>query len=364
MNNLIVLTARMESERLPGKALVAVHGKPNLARIIERFRKCKQASKIIVATTTRKADDAIAEWCRANGIECQRGMAGDVIGQVYQVARDNNASYTLRATADCPFISWELVDMGFAIVAANKADTARIWGVPDRIIPIYGAAEFPYSFKSLEDMDRESQGEERQHPGMRIDNYRQEYKVIYPVPQFPLNQTNAYWDTFLHPYRLELDTLDDLKLVENVITNVGELPPLHHVVRYLDAHPDVAQLNASVSEKTGQMTSFSSEQRATWKTDQTLNKTVAWGKPSDWAWLTSGSPMALPKYAKPVYCSRGECYVGYSLRSNDKVWRLYRADGMIVTGRATVPCSCGAGREWFADGEIAKQERRETRLPA
>ena len=116
----------MESERLPGKALVDVCGKPNLARIVERFRLCKQASKIVVATTTRKADDAIEAWCKANSIECHRDMAGDVIGQVYRIARDRMAQYALRATTDCPFVSWELVDMGFKVVAENKADTARI----------------------------------------------------------------------------------------------------------------------------------------------------------------------------------------------------------------------------------------------
>lgn len=68
MNVGIVLLARMSSTRLPGKVLMDLCGKPILAHIVNRLKKVKQVSTILVATTTNPADDAIVEFCKKNNI--------------------------------------------------------------------------------------------------------------------------------------------------------------------------------------------------------------------------------------------------------------------------------------------------------
>lgn len=348
MRNVVIITARMQSERLPGKALVDIAGCPNLARIVDRFRRCRRVHEIVVATTEDGTDEAIAAWCHANGVAEFRGPRDDVIARVHAAAQAHKADYVLRATTDCPFISAEMVDAAFAVVAQHRADTGRIWGMPDRGVPVYGAAEFPYSLAALRRMNEESQAAEREHVGMRLDAHRLQYKVVYPVP--PCDFSKAFY----RPYRLELDTPADLELVRHVVRELGPLPPLQQVVRYLDAHPDVAQFNAHVAEKTGPLTSFTPEHRAQWKHQQAMNS-VEW-QPApgaaprwDWAWLTSGSPAQLPKGTQPLFCGKGRCYVGYVARGPDKVHRLHTPDGTVLTGRATLACSCGAGREWYDD---------------
>lgn len=339
--NLVILTARMDSERLPGKALIDIAGAPNLARIVTRFRKCRQVNEIVVATTVRDEDDAIVQWCRTIKARFHRGAPGKLIEQVHDIARQYKADYVLRATCDAPFISWELVDLAFQVVAEHEADTGRLWGMPDRTIAVYGAAEFPYSYKALERMRLYSQGEERKHPGMHLDAHRLEYKVVNPVPPC------AYRELFYRPYRLELDTPDDLKLVRTVVEALGDAP-LAQVVRYLDAHDEVARLNAHISERTGPLTSFQPGTWAEWKAQQATNS-IEWR--GDWNWLTIGAPSDFPQGAQPLYCSKGTCYIGYALKGRDHVHRLYRPDGTVLTGRASVACKCGANREWFSDSK-------------
>ena len=342
MGNAIIITARMDSERLPGKALVEIAGVPNLTRIVRRFRNCQQVDQISVATSDDPNDHPIFKWCLENKIPCSRGSKTDVMGRVYLAAREYGADYVLRATTDCPFVSWELVDMAFSIVRIHQADSGRVWGMPDRSLPVYGACEFPYSIRTLEKMNAESSGVEREHPGMHLDVNRFNYHVVYPVPPPIYNQT------FNAPYRLELDTLADLRLANEIVKQLGNEPPLHRVVRFLDANPELQQINSHVSEKTGPITSYSPEIRARWKMDQARRDgTVEWT--GDWSWLTSGSPDKLPKDATPLYCGLGKDYLGYITRGNDKKHRVHLLDKSIITGRATLACSCGANREWYAD---------------
>jgi len=57
---LAVLQARMGSRRLPGKSMAALLGEPMIIRQLERLRASRRLSKIIVATSTDQADDALA----------------------------------------------------------------------------------------------------------------------------------------------------------------------------------------------------------------------------------------------------------------------------------------------------------------
>src|SRR5580658_2509056 len=63
-----VIQARMGSTRLPGKVLKPIAGQPLLWHIIHRLKKCHLLEDIAVATTVNPADEAIVEWCNANGV--------------------------------------------------------------------------------------------------------------------------------------------------------------------------------------------------------------------------------------------------------------------------------------------------------
>lgn len=59
------IEARMNASRLPGKVLMDIGGRAALGRMLDRVRKCQTLDGIVIATTDRPADDAIAAWCRA-----------------------------------------------------------------------------------------------------------------------------------------------------------------------------------------------------------------------------------------------------------------------------------------------------------
>ena len=55
------------------------------------------------------------------------------------------------------------------------------------------------------------------------------------------------------PYRLTVDTENDLALMKNIFKNfctlASPLPDLEQVIQFLDTHPDIAQINAVVHQK-------------------------------------------------------------------------------------------------------------------
>lgn len=100
----------MGSTRLPGKALLDIEGMPMLARVIERSRRAGTVDQVVIATTTKPADDAIA-WCgRALGAEVFRGDESDVLDRYYRAAHHFGFDIVVRITSDCPLIDPGLVD--------------------------------------------------------------------------------------------------------------------------------------------------------------------------------------------------------------------------------------------------------------
>jgi len=81
------IQARFGSSRLPGKVLRPLAGRPALARIVERIRQSRLIDRVIIATSTNAADDAVAALAENVGAECFRGSEDDVLGRVVSALR-------------------------------------------------------------------------------------------------------------------------------------------------------------------------------------------------------------------------------------------------------------------------------------
>src|SRR5580693_457633 len=93
-----VIQARMSSSRLPGKVLMPIAGKPLLWHIVHRLGQCRTIDSIAVATSTDPRDDAIAEFCGADGIVCVRGSLDNVLDRFRAAAERTGAGTVLRIT--------------------------------------------------------------------------------------------------------------------------------------------------------------------------------------------------------------------------------------------------------------------------
>ncbi len=106
----IILLARLDSKRLPNKALKYLHGREILGRVIDRLKNCKHVQHIILATSDRKIDNPLAEFAKAEGIDIFRGSIDDVAGRCLQVCQKFDLEYFIRICGDSPFIDPVIID--------------------------------------------------------------------------------------------------------------------------------------------------------------------------------------------------------------------------------------------------------------
>ena len=110
LNTILVTQARTGSTRLPGKILKEVGGKSLLQIHLERLKKCKEVSKIIVATTDKPEDEIIYKKTIDLGIVASKGSEQNVLDRFYQAVKNDKPDWIVRLTSDCPLIDPKLVD--------------------------------------------------------------------------------------------------------------------------------------------------------------------------------------------------------------------------------------------------------------
>jgi spore coat polysaccharide biosynthesis protein SpsF len=118
----IVVFARMDSARLPGKVLADLCGRPLLGRVLDRVRRAQRCRRIVVATSARQADDVIADFAVAESVELFRGHDADVASRALDCCEDLGLDAFVRISGDSPFIPPELIDQGLEIAKTVNAD--------------------------------------------------------------------------------------------------------------------------------------------------------------------------------------------------------------------------------------------------
>ena len=114
------IEARMGSSRLPGKTLMPVYrDKSLLSLVVERFHRCQAVDDIWVATSTQPSDDAIAQWCALERINCFRGSEDNVLDRMVATAHEAQADGIVQMGADCAYLDFQLID---ALVAEFRKD--------------------------------------------------------------------------------------------------------------------------------------------------------------------------------------------------------------------------------------------------
>ena len=121
---LTVFLARMGSRRLPGKMLLPLGETSVFERGVGRHRACGLVDDFVLATTTSKSDDPLANLARDLGLDVVRGSECDVLGRMMQAwrTRDRPADVVVRACLDNPLAMPDVVDAGIEALVSLKAD--------------------------------------------------------------------------------------------------------------------------------------------------------------------------------------------------------------------------------------------------
>lgn len=118
----IIVQVRMSSQRLPGKALYPVAGKPMLQYLLERLERCEGIATVVVATSTDESDTPIAEFCHRHSVVCYRGPLLDVAGRFKEVLEKYSFDSIVRVNGDSPLLDHRLIERGLQIFYQGNFD--------------------------------------------------------------------------------------------------------------------------------------------------------------------------------------------------------------------------------------------------
>ena len=198
-----VIQARMGSTRLPGKVLKPIAGKPLLWHIVHRLKACRLLEDIAVATSVNGADEAIVEWCNANGVTVVRGPEDDVLARYAQAAEKLDADIIVRVSSDAPFIDAGFVDHLVATLIEQDGDYVLL----EDGEPCAHEGVDPFSRRALDRlmMDAAHDPDAREHVTGYFKLHPEFVKTVRAKPYPPLAKKAR---------RLTIDTPDDLAFIE------------------------------------------------------------------------------------------------------------------------------------------------------
>ena len=236
-----IIQARMGSERLPGKSLADVSGKPLLQHVIERLARTLRVSEIVVATTPNPRDEAIVDLARSLGVRAVVGSEDDVLARYLIAAREALADVIMRVTGDCPLIDAGLADAVVDAFYHHKVDYAT-----NR-----EAAGFPrgmdaevFSMGSFEQVAQEATlPYEREHVTPYYYRHPERFRIV---------QVDATGEYGRPDLRLCVDTEADLRLIRTIYERLGDEGnafSILDIIHLFDREPALADINAEVVQK-------------------------------------------------------------------------------------------------------------------
>ena len=96
----LIIQARMGSQRLPGKSMMDLAGAPLVGRILERVKRCQRLDEIVLATGDTPENKVLAELGRSYGVSVYEGSEGDLVERYFQAAVASKADIVGRLPAD------------------------------------------------------------------------------------------------------------------------------------------------------------------------------------------------------------------------------------------------------------------------
>jgi spore coat polysaccharide biosynthesis protein SpsF len=236
-----VIQARMGSTRLPGKVLRPVAGKPLLWHIVHRLKACRLLEDIAVATTIKPADEAIVEWCNAEGITVVRGPEENVLARFATAAEKLDADVIVRVTSDAPFIDAGFVDHLVATLIEQDGDYVLM----EEGTECAHEGVDPFSRRALDRlmMDAANEPAAREHVTGYFKLHPDFVKIVRAKPYPPFDRKSG---------RFSIDTPDDLAFVEalheRIQARAGEAS-LADLLLLLEREPELNRINGHVQQK-------------------------------------------------------------------------------------------------------------------
>ena len=246
MRTVAIIQARMGSNRLPGKVLKSILGRPMLWRIVERVRAAPSIAEVVVAVPDNPANEVLRQFCADNQIALFAGSETDVLDRYYRAAQQFKADPILRITADCPLADPQLIERLIQTYGCGRYDHIGVAsGAGAQLRP---EGRFPdgldaecFGFSALDRAWNEATDpRDREH----VTRYIWNNKDMFHCGELTADQ--------VYPkLRLTVDHPEDFELVTKIYESLyseGRPFELADVMKFLENNPGLVDLNRKWTE--------------------------------------------------------------------------------------------------------------------
>jgi spore coat polysaccharide biosynthesis protein SpsF len=216
------VVARMNSSRLPKKALLDVEGVSLIMRIVERLNESKMVDKVVICTSSHRDDVVLVELAKTNNIGYIAGSEKDVLSRLMDASKKYGADIVIRVTGDNPFTDSDIIDDMVEHHIKIEAEYSRMINLPIGVTSdILSSSMLPKLHNQMSDPD------ETEYLSLFAMDHKLYNCEIWKAPDH-LNRPY---------YSLTVDTPDDIEKVRNLykrFTTDGHIPSLKEVINQMD----------------------------------------------------------------------------------------------------------------------------------
>jgi spore coat polysaccharide biosynthesis protein SpsF len=231
-----LITARLKSSRLKLKILKPLNGFSVIERIIQRAKKVKECSDIVLCTSKLSQDLPLMRTAKKNNIYYYNGSAEDVLQRLLDAAELFEMDYFVGITADNPLFSIFHANLiSDMIKSDNSIDFIFTSGLP------IGANIYAININALKTVCRVKKEIDTEIWGYLINR-----PEIFNVKEIKVDEEYQCKD-----FRMTLDEIDDYKFFSELFNKF----PKDSVIDLLDAYhflkknPKIANINSKVIQR-------------------------------------------------------------------------------------------------------------------
>ena len=229
----LIVGGRLKSSRLKKKAIRLISGKPSVQRCLESCLQTKNINMVVLATSHLNSDKALRSFNLNGKVKIFCGNPQDVISRYLGVCNKYGVDIIIRATADCPYVSNEIIN----ILLKKHFELGNDYTCASNAAP--GTAAEIYNTQTLKFIKEKS----------RNTKYS-EYMTWYV-----LNNKKYFKTKFIklpnqmsRKYRLCLDYLEDLKMFNKLFDLLKKKKlkiTLKNIFKILDKNKKIVNINKS-----------------------------------------------------------------------------------------------------------------------
>jgi spore coat polysaccharide biosynthesis protein SpsF len=225
MNYDIFIPVRLDSKRLPKKALKKINDKPIIQYLIERLQSINKINNVIICTTTNNSDNELIDFLISKNFSYFRGSDKDILERFLNAAAQFHTDFIIAVDGDDIYSDPQIIPKIIDVFEKTNADYITVEGVPVGFTPIGFKTDTLKKICELKITKNTETGYGRFFENEKL--FQKQKIIVTPKTTFPPD------------LRMSLDYEKDFEIAQIIFKKLGNDFHVDDVLKILCENPDL-----------------------------------------------------------------------------------------------------------------------------